>query len=166
MPHPVLRAAQDEGRTLMTTVYDVPPDKLIPRLAEKLKQMPEIAPPEWAPYVKTGLHKEKPPENPEWWHTRMAAILRKVYVYGPVGTARLSARFGGAHDRRDSPNKSVRGSGSISRKGLQQLEKAGLIQNIKGKGRTVTPKGRKFLDNTAYEVSKELAASNPETAKH
>jgi small subunit ribosomal protein S19e len=150
----------------MTTVYDVPPEMLIPKLAEKLKQVPEIAPPEWAPYVKTGLHKEKPPENPDWWHTRMAAILRKVYVFGPVGTARLSARFGGAHDRRDSPNKSVRGSGSISRKGLQQLEKAGLIQNIKGKGRTVTAKGRKLLDNTAYEVSRQLVATMPSMARY
>ena len=150
----------------MTTVYDVPPGQLISKLAEKLKQVPEIVPPEWAPCVKTGLHREKPPESPDWWHTRMAAILRKVYVYGPVGTSRLSARFGWSHDRRDSPNKSVSGSGSISRKGLQQLEKAGLVQNLKGKGRTVTPKGRKLLDNTAYEVLKEMALAKPEAAGH
>ncbi len=83
-----------------------------------------------------------------------------------IGNGFGSARFGGAHDRRDSPNISVRGSGSISRKGLQQLEKAGLIQNIRGKGRTVTAKGRKFLDNAAYEVSKELAKSAPEMVKY
>ena len=150
----------------MTTVFDVPPEALIPKVADKLKQVAEIAPPEWAPFVKTGAHREKPPEKPDWWHTRMAAILRKVYVMGPVGTSRLAARFGGPRDRRDSPNKAVKGSGSISRKGLQQLEKAGLISNIKGKGRIVTPKGRKFLDNAAHEVALELAKTNPGLVKH
>jgi len=150
----------------MTTVFDVPPEALIPKVAEKLKQVAEIQPPEWAPYVKTGPHREKPPEKPDWWHTRLAAIMRKVYVYGPVGTSRLAARFGGSRDRRDSPNKSVKGSGSISRKGLQQLEHAGLISNIKGKGRIVTPKGRKFLDNTAHEVALELAKNAPDILKH
>ncbi len=150
----------------MTTVFDVPPEALIPKVADKLKQFAEIQPPEWAPFVKTGPHREKPPENPNWWHARMAAILRKVYVLGPVGTSRLSARFGGARDRRDAPNKAVKGSGSISRKGLQQLEKAGLISSIKGKGRVVTPKGRKFLDNSAHEVAQELARANPALPKH
>jgi small subunit ribosomal protein S19e len=149
----------------MTTVFDVLPEALIPKVAEKLKQVAEIQPPEWAAFVKTGPHREKPPERPDWWHVRMAAILRKVYVNGPVGTSRLSASFGGARDRRDAPNKAVKGSGSISRKGLQQLEKAGLISNIKGKGRIVTPKGRKFLDNAAYEVAQELAKTNPELMK-
>jgi small subunit ribosomal protein S19e len=150
----------------MTTVFDVPPEALIPKVADKLKQVAEIQPPEWAPFVKTGPHREKPPEKPDWWHTRMAAILRKVYVNGPVGTSRLSASFGGARDRRDSPNKAVKGSGSISRKGLQQLEKAGLISNIKGKGRIVTPKGRKFLDNAAHEVALDLAKAAPGAARH
>ncbi|MBM4249132.1 MAG: 30S ribosomal protein S19e [Euryarchaeota archaeon] len=150
----------------MTTVFDVPPEALIPRVAEKLKQVAEIQPPEWAAFVKTGPHREKPPERPDWWHLRMAAILRKVYMLGPVGTSRLSARFGGARDRRDSPNKAVKGSGSISRKGLQQLEKAGLIQNIKGKGRTVTAKGRQFLDNAAREVALEGPRAAPGAARH
>ena len=150
----------------MTTVFDVPPEALIPKVADKLKQVAEITPPEWAPFVKTGPHREKPPEKPDWWHTRMAAILRKVYVNGPVGTSRLAASFGGARDRRDSPNKAVKGSGSISRKGLQQLEKAGLISNIKGKGRVVTPKGRKFLDNAAHEVAGDLAKTSPGLLRH
>jgi small subunit ribosomal protein S19e len=150
----------------MTTVFDVPPEALIPKVADKLKQVPEVVPPEWAAFVKTGPHREKPPEKPDWWHIRMAAIMRKVYVYGPVGTSRLAARFGGARDRRDSPNKAVKGSGSISRKGLQQLEKAGLITNIKGKGRVVTPKGRKFLDNAAHEVEMDRAKAGISPAKH
>ena len=150
----------------MTTVFDVPPEALIPKVAERLKQVAEIQPPEWAAFVKTGPHREKPPERPDWWHLRMAAILRKVYMMGPVGTSRLSARFGGPRDKRSTPNKAVKGSGSISRKGLQQLEKAGLILNIKGKGRQVSPKGRKFLDNAAHEVALERAKAAPGAAKY
>ncbi|MEM2869508.1 MAG: 30S ribosomal protein S19e [Thermoplasmata archaeon] len=150
----------------MTTVFDVPADALITRVAEKLKQMPELAPPEWAAYVKTGPHREKPPEQRDWWHIRMAAILRKVYILGPVGSSRLSAKFGGARDRRDAPNISVKGSGSISRKGLQQLERAGLVTTTKGRGRVVTPKGRRLLDNTAHEVAQELEKKLPELAKY
>jgi small subunit ribosomal protein S19e len=150
----------------MTTVYDVRPDRLIPKVAEKLKQVAEIVPPEWASYVKTGPHREKPPEQGDWWHIRMAAMMRKVYVYGPIGTSRLAAAFGGSRDRRDAPNKSVKGSGSIARKGLQQLEKAGFITVIKGKGRIISPKGRKFLDAAAREASKEPAkAPEKEPAK-
>lgn len=150
----------------MTTVFDVPPSALISRLAERLKQMPETAPPEWAAFVKTGPHREKPPERGDWWHLRMAAILRKVYIYGPVGASRLTAHFGGTRDRRNAPNISVKGSGSISRKGLQQLERAGLITSAKGKGRMITPKGRKLLDSIAHEVALELEKTLPELAKY
>jgi small subunit ribosomal protein S19e len=146
----------------MTTVYDVRPDRLIPKLAEKLKQIPEVAPPEWAPHVKTGAHREKPPERADWWHVRMAAILRKVYVYGPIGTARLASAYGGARDRRDAPNKAVSGSGSIARTGFQQLEKAGLVTIIKGKGRIISAKGRKLLDAAAREALKETPKAEPE----
>ncbi len=150
----------------MTTAFDVPPSALIPRGAERLKEIPELSAPEWAAYVKTGPHREKPPEQRDWWHLRMAAILRKVYIHGPVGASRLAARFGGARDRRAAPNISVKGSGSISRKGLQQLERAGLITSAKGKGRVITPKGRKLLDSVAHDVALELEKRLPELAKY
>ena len=151
---------------IMTTIFDVPPGLVIPLMSERLKADAGLKEPEWAPFVKTGQHKERVPTQPDWWHTRLAAVLRKVYVLGPIGTSRLSAEFGGHRDRGCKPNKAVKGSGSISRKGLQQLEKAGLISNIKGKGRIVTPKGRKFLDNAAHEVALELAKTHPGLLNH
>ena len=42
----------------MTTVNDVPPQKLIDLTAEKLREYPEIAAPEWANEIKTGTHVE------------------------------------------------------------------------------------------------------------
>ena len=64
----------------MTTAYDVTADTLINRMATELKSIPEILPPDWAPFVKTGVSRELPPENPDWWYIRSAAVLRK-YIY-------------------------------------------------------------------------------------
>ena len=150
----------------MTTVYDVPPQMLIDLTADKLKEYPEIAPPEWAGDVKTGTHVETQPVQENWWHIRTAAVLRKVYMTGPIGSERLAAEFGGSKDRKTKPYKAVKGSRSIIRKSLGQLEAAGLVAADKNKGRIVTPKGRSLLDNNAREIMKELASKDPELSKY
>ena len=150
----------------MATAYDVPADKLIPKIAEELKKIATIAPPDWAGVVKTGRHKEKSPVEIDWWHTRSAAVLRKIYIQGPIGTTRLAAEYGGRADRGSKPNKSVRGSRSISRHTVQQLEKSLLIQKEKDGGRAVTAKGRKLVDNLSTMILKEMAAKNPELTKY
>lgn len=150
----------------MATAFDVPANKLIPRLAEELKKIETIKPPEWAAFVKTGRHTEKSPTEEGWWFTRSAAMLRKIYVEGPVGTTRLAAMYGGSADRGSKPNKAVRGSRSISRLTVQQLEKSQLVQKEKDGGRSVTGKGRKLVDSLATQVLKEMAAQNPELTKY
>ncbi len=139
----------------MVTVYDVPADKVIERAAAKLREIETIKPPEWADYVKTGRHTEKAPVQEGWWYTRAASVLRKVYVNGPIGTSRLSAEYGGFADRGSRPNKAVKGSGSVVRKCLMQLEAGGLVAKDKHKGRIVTAKGRSLLDNAAKDVYEE-----------
>jgi small subunit ribosomal protein S19e len=150
----------------MTTAYDVPAELLIRKIAEKLKKLDSCPTPEWAPFVKTGIHKEKAPLEQDWWHIREAAILRKVYMNGPIGTMHLRALFSGPRDRGSKPAKVGYGSGSIIRNALQQLEKAELLQTVKGKGREVTPKGRSLLDNTAREVLQDIIKDNPELGKY
>ena len=150
----------------MVNVYDVSPEQLIMRLAEKLKAEGNIRPPEWADYVKTGVHREKAPVQEDWWYHRVAAILRKVYVKGPIGVSRLSSDFGGKVDRGSKPYKAKQGGRSITRVALKQLEDQELVANEKGMGRRVTPKGRKLLDNTSYELFKDLAKDNPELGKY
>lgn len=140
----------------MTTVYDVPAEPLIKKLAEKLKNEFNIQPPEWAMWVKTGVHKERPPENPDWWYIRVASVLRRVYMRGPIGVSRLRKFYGGKRDRGSKPYRRVKGSGSIARKALQQLEEIGLVEKKEGKGRVITPKGQSLLDNIAHEVAKEI----------
>jgi small subunit ribosomal protein S19e len=130
----------------MTTVYDVPADHIIRRVAEELKKRKEITPPEWAAFAKTGVHKD-----PDWWFTRAAAVLRRVYVDGPLGVERMRSFYGGKKNRGSRPNAFRKGSGSVLRKALQQLEAAGLIVHDKT-GRKVSPAGMSFMDNLSHEV--------------
>jgi small subunit ribosomal protein S19e len=148
----------------MTTVYDVPADHIIRRVAEELKKRKEITPPAWAAFAKTGVHKEMPPEDPDWWFTRAAAVLRRVYVDGPLGVERMRSFYGGNKNRGSRPNAFRKGSGSVLRKSLQQLEAAGLIIHDKT-GRRVSPAGMSFLDNLSQEVKVTPPAPVPKRVK-
>lgn len=150
----------------MTTVYDVPATALIEEAAKRLAEVKQIAAPEWADFVKTGIHTEKPPVQDDWWHTRVAAVLRKVYLEGPIGTEKLRAHFGGYRDRGNRPNHAVKGSGSIAREALQQLEAAGLVQTVQAQGRIVTAQGRGFMDNAAHGVRERVQKDIPLLAKY
>ncbi len=151
----------------MTTIFDVPAEKIIDAAAKQLEGMKEIQAPEWAAFAKTGVHREKPPVRKDWWHVRSAAILRKVYLNGPIGTERLAGNFGGNADNGSAPKHARKSSRSVVRKSLQQLKAAGLIASEpKNRGAVITPKGQSFLDNVAHEVMKDLAARSPELAKY
>lgn len=139
----------------MATMYDVDSQDLILKAAEELKKVPEVKPPVWAPFVKTGMHKEMPPVNNDWWYVRVASVLRAVYRLGPVGVQKLRIKYGGKKNRGVKQEHFFKGSGNILRKSLQQLEKAGFVKQAeKGvhKGRVVTPKGKSFLDKIATQL--------------
>ena len=137
----------------MTTAYDVPAKELIDELAKKLRNEKEVVEPENSSFLRTGVHKENPPDNPDWWYTRCASILRKIYINNGMGIERLRAEYGGKRNRGSKPYKARSGSGSIARRALQQLEKAGYVKRVKGKGRILTPKGASFLANTSTNTS-------------
>lgn len=152
----------------MVTALEVPADMLIEKLARYLKErVPAVKPPQWAYVVKTGVHKEKPPMNSDWWYFRAASLLRKLYKIGrPVGIERLRTAYGGLKDGGSAPSHFAKGSGSIVRKMLQQLELAGLVARVEKQGRTLTPQGRSLLDSIAFEVARELAEKEPEFKKY
>ena len=149
----------------MPTVFDIPPNILIEKVAERLKEMEEFKPPEWVRYVKTGVHKERSPEQIDWWYYRVAAVFRKVYTDGPVGIERLRTAYGGRKNRGSKPEKFMKGSGSIVRKALQQLEKAEFVEKT-DEGRVVSAKGRSFLDRISAEIKGELEKEIPAIAKY
>lgn len=149
------------------TVYDVPATDLIMEVAKILKEeYHSISPPQGSRFWKTGIHRELPPMQDDWWYIRCAAILRKLYIYGPLGVSRLRTAFGGRHRRGVKPEHFAKGSGAIIRKALQQLEKAGLVEKVEKEGRQVTNKGRSLLDRTAYKISLKLRKELPEIKKY
>ena len=150
----------------MVTAYDVPAKQLIDAIAKKLQQDQTMAPPEWSPFVRTGLPRENPPEDPNWWYTRCASILRKIYIHHAIGVERLRNEYGGKQNKGSKPSKAKGGSGSIVRNSLQQLEKAGYVVKMRGRGRSLTSKGQSFLDNIAHDTMNNLVNTQPELKKY
>jgi small subunit ribosomal protein S19e len=137
----------------MTTVYEIPPEKMIEIVAKNLKNKVKLKKPEWVKFVKTGAHKEKMPQDDDMWWIRSASILRKVYINGPVGVQRLRTAYGGKKNRGVKPEKFYRASGKIIRTILQEFDKLGFTEKM-GKGRKITPKGQSYLDKLATEFSR------------
>lgn len=142
----------------MTTINDIGINELIEKAAVELQKV--IKQPEWSLFVKTGTSKTRPPERNDWWYTRSAAILRKIYIQGPIGVSKLRTKFGGKKHRGYKPEEFRRASGKIIRVILQELEKAEFIKKAEKsvhKGRIITPKGRSFLDKIATGMSRKEA---------
>lgn len=142
----------------MATLHDVPANALIDTLTERLPET--IEQPDWANFVKTGVGRELPPEQEDFWRTRAASLLRRVAIDGEVGVDRLKTAYGDAKGGSNRysvvPSKSSEGSGKVIRTILQQLEDAGLVEIAEGEGRRVTPDGRSLLDETAGDVLADL----------
>lgn len=141
----------------MVTAKEVPADKLIEKLAERLKKIQKIEAPSWALYMKTGVYNEKPPVNSDWWYIRTASLLRKISISEePLGIGTLRTVYGGKKRNGTRPPHFRKGSGSIIRKALQQLEQAGLVVTIPGKGRRLSPSGQSLIDEVSKEILKEI----------
>ena len=140
----------------MVSAREVDPQKFNNLLKEELKKVEGITPPVWSQFVKSGMHRERVPQQDNFWHVRSASVLRRLYIDNSVGVERLRSYFGGKKRRGHKPAHFRKSSGSIIRKIMQQLETAGLIEKNTNKiGRKLTPTGRKLLDKIAYEVSKQ-----------
>lgn len=150
----------------MTTVFDVPAKELIDEVAKKLASDDTIELPEANVYSKTSVARENPPENEDWWFVRCASILRKIYINNGIGIEVLKAEYGGKRDKGSKPYKARSGSGTVTRRAVQQLEKAGYVTKIRGKGRVMTPKGRSFMDNASKEVLNQVKDQYPELQKY
>jgi len=140
-------------------MYEIPAQEFNDILAEQLKKISEFKIPEWAVFVKTGMSKVKPPIDNEWWYNRAASILRQIYIHKVVGVNRLRVRYGSKQNRGMKPERFAKSSGKIIRTILQQGEAAGFLEkcdDVKRKGRRLTPKGKEFLDliksNTKQET--------------
>ncbi|MDP6148050.1 MAG: 30S ribosomal protein S19e [Candidatus Thalassarchaeaceae archaeon] len=155
----------------MTTYHDVPADLLIEELSQRLEGNDAINAPDWAEFVKTGTHRERIPDQENWWFIRSAAVLRKVALKGPIGANHMAQHFGGPKDRGVKPNRAVAGSRKIARTVLQQLTSAGLIVNSTNirevnLGKVITPAGQSLLDDVAHSVRGAAEEKYPGLARY
>jgi len=135
-------------------IYEIDPQIYNFKLAEALKKMPEFEAPEWVFFVKSGVDKERPIDDADFWHKRAASILRQIYKKGSVGVNRLRTKYGGKKNRGVRPEEFRKASGKIIRTILQQCDKAGLTEQLKvirgvkiRPGRKLTVKGKAFLES-------------------
>jgi len=146
----------------LPTVYDVPADLCIREVAEYLRENTrEVAPPEWSKFVKTGSNRERIPEDPNWWYIRSASVLRKIYISEPIGVSRLRLLYGGRKRTGNTPAHFGRGSGAVIRTILHQLEEAGMVKTLNGKGRVLTKTGKSIMDRCATRIKKRLEKEIP-----
>jgi small subunit ribosomal protein S19e len=140
----------------LTSVKDISAHPLIQKIAKDLKEKQGVKMPEFAVFVKTGPHKERAPEEKDWWFIRMASILRRTYVDGHVNVNSLRSYYGGKKRRGVKPAIFKKAGGKIIRVCLQDLEKLGFVKiSDDKKGRVITTKGQKYLDKIATDLLKE-----------
>ncbi|ELZ04908.1 30S ribosomal protein S19e [Natrialba asiatica] len=142
----------------MATMYDVPADDLIEALAADFED--RLDEPEWGEFTKSGVDRELPPKQEDFWATRAASLLRKVADRGPVGVERLATEYGGSKNGSNryqvAPDKRADGSRNMIRTILQQLEEEDLVETAEGEGRRITAEGQSLLDDTAGGVLEDL----------
>ncbi|MEF8883276.1 MAG: 30S ribosomal protein S19e [Halapricum sp.] len=144
----------------MTTLYDVPAADLIEAVADRLADDGDVEAPDWIEFTTTGVGRELPPEQEDFWQRRVASILRKVAVDGPVGVGSLATAYGstkgGSNRYQVRPPSQSDASRNIIRTALQQLEDADYVETEGNDGRVVTADGRQLLDDVADEVFEDL----------
>jgi len=132
----------------MTDIRSIEPGKYNSALAAALKEDGSVVRPDWVTLVKTGVNKQRPNVDADFWYKRAASILRQIYIKKILGVQRLRSRYGGRKDRGMQPAAFFKSGGKIIRSILQQLDAAGLTEKVKGRhaGRQLTVKGKAFLE--------------------
>lgn len=143
----------------MVNAQEVRASALIEKTAEKLKEQEQLEQPNWSKHVKTGVDREKRPQDPDWWYKRTASLLRKIYLNEPQGVETLRSWYGGRKNKGRVPEKHAKASGKIIRTALQQLEDAGYLEKTK-EGRRITSQGTSLLDKTALEIKNQNSDEN------
>ena len=135
------------------SIYVVEPTDLIKMIAEKLKEYPEIQPPEGSEFWKTAFYKELAPiDHENFWYIRSASLLRKINKFGPIGVNKLRKKYGGRNRRGPGLNHSAKGAGKIIRVALQQLEAAKLLEITERDGRKLSREGKSLIESTSYKI--------------
>lgn len=140
----------------MATPYEVKAEKLISETAQDLRENKKLKRPQWALFVKTGVHKERIPDEEDWWWKRAASVLRKLYLKdGYIGVEKLRTEYGGRKEKGSKPEKFHKGGGKIVRTILQEFDELNFTKKDKKKGRKITPEGISYLDKISSKIAQK-----------
>ncbi len=149
----------------MVDVKKVPADIMIRELSKRLSEDKRIKQPDWTAFLKAGIHRENSWTQDDWYFTRMASTLRKLYINGSIGISRLSAKYGGATDRGSKRYHPEKGSRYIIRDMFHTLESLGLVKKT-STGRVLSSEGQKLLDQVAKDAIKKVSESDQRLEKY
>merc|ERR1711881_282653 len=137
---------------------------------EFVKKSNKIDLPSWVDLVKTGHYHELAPYDEDWFYTRAAAIMRRLYYKPFVGVGRLANKFGGKERNGSARKHHATDSKAVIRACMKALEKAKLLtryndskrgdfaddtrpeNDTKLNRRVVSDEGKKTINNIAREV--------------
>ena len=150
----------DEKASRGVTVKDVAAQDFVIAYAAHLKRIGKIEVPKWADLVKTSVHKELAPYDPDWYYIRAASIARKVYLRGGVGVGAFSKVYGGTPNKGTCMGHFTTSSRSIIRHILKQLELLKIVEkDPRGKGgRRITRTGQRDLDSIAGQIAPQISS--------
>ncbi|CAA6657409.1 unnamed protein product [Spirodela intermedia] len=134
------------------TVKDVSPHDFVRAYASHLKRSGKVELPPWTDIVKTGVHKELAPYDPDWYYVRAASIARQIYLRQGLGVGAFQRIYGGRKRNGSRPPHFCKSSGSIARHILQQLQQMGIIDLDTKGGRRITSQGQRDLDQVAGRI--------------
>ena len=84
---PTTRQPQPATMGRAVTVRDIKPAEFIKAYAAHLKTKDNFEVPKWADIVKTGIHKELAPNDPDWYYTRAGTCCCVGIRWGALGWA-------------------------------------------------------------------------------
>ena len=144
--------AEATSAPMAITVRDVSAPAFIAAYAEVLKNNDKFVVPKWADTVKTGVHKELAPYDPDWYFIRAAAIARKIYLRQGTGVGALKKRFGGSYRRGARPEIHQDAAGGLIRTIVIALDDLKVTEKCSKGGRKISRVGQQALDLVAGQV--------------
>jgi len=142
------------------SVRDVHAEAFIAAYSEHLKTVEKFELPKWHDIVKTGVHKEHAPYDPDWFYTRAASLARKIYLRPGLGVGALQRVYGGSKNSQRGVKRArfCKSSSNIIRTALHQLEAIGVVERDTKGGRKVTSQGMRDLDRIALQIARKNSA--------
>ena len=142
-------------------VFDVASSQFLKKLATHLKDKRLVTPKPYTSLVKCSYSNELAPIDPDWFYTKAAAVARQIYVSksSTLGVGSLRRVFAKKARRGVNTNTTSLAGGRIMRDIVQQLRKAGFVEQYKSSegatfGLLITKAGRSQMDKIAQALSK------------